>query len=184
MQPQAPAPEQQPSQPEPQAQPLDSAPAPVDPSKPQEHNWEASEYIYHEKPAMWYVGLWLIAAALAGGFAFFQQWLSIAVVVVMVLAVTVYSRKHPRTLPYQLNAEGVLVQGQLTPYSSFKSYSVHADMAWHSLDLEPTKRFVPRLTLICEDDDIEIIDQIIGQHLPRVDREQDWIDRLARYLRF
>lgn len=166
-------------------QPISPSQAPSpDPAKPQEHHWQASEYIFHEKPILWYIGLWVIAALLAGVLAYFQQWLSIAVVVVMVLAITVYSRKQPRTLNYDLDVKGVAVQGQVTPYTSFKSFSIHEDMAWHSVDLEPTKRFVPRLTLICENEDIEIIDQIISQHLPRVDHEPEWIDRLARYLRF
>lgn len=156
----------------------------VDPNLPQSYTWDASEYIYHEKPSFYYVGLWVATALIAAVLAFFQQWLSIAVVVVMALAVMVYSRKQPRTLSYQLDSSGVTIHGNTQPYAEFHSYSVMQDTAWYSVDLEPNKRFIPRLTLICENDDIETINQILGQHLPRVDRNPDWIESLTRYLRF
>lgn len=185
------APTPQPEQPapapqtpvEPQPTPPPAAPA-IDPSLPQSYTWEASEYIYHEKPAFYYLGLWVATAIIAAVLAFFQQWLSIAVVIVMALAVMVYSRKQPRTLGYQLDATGVTIHGATQPFTAFHSYSVMQDTAWYSVDLEPNKRFVPRLTLICENDDIEIINKILSQHLPRVDRDPDWIERLTRYLRF
>ncbi|TAK89077.1 hypothetical protein EPO04_03175 [Patescibacteria group bacterium] len=182
----APQPEAQP-QPEgdkPAATPPPPAAPVVDPNLPQSYTWEASEYIYHQKPAFWYLGLWLATAIIAAVLGFFQQWLSIAVVVVMALAVMIYSRKQPRTLSYQLDASGVNIHGNITAYSSFHSYSVMQDTGWYSVDLEPIKRFVPRLTLICENDDIQTIDQILSQHLPRVDRDPDWIESLTRYLRF
>lgn len=185
-----PVPQPEPApQPQPQAASVPTEPAKsvgpqVDPNLPQSYTWEASEYIYHEKPAFYYLGLWVITAVIAAALAYFQQWLSIAVVVVMALAVMVYSRKQPRTLQYQLDATGVTIHGDIQPFTSFHSYGVMQDTAWYSVDLEPNKRFVPRLTLICENDDIDTIDKILSQHLPRVDRDPDWIERTTRYLRF
>lgn len=150
----------------------------------QSYTWEASEYIYHEKSAGWYAALWLIAAVLCGILGFLQQWLSIVVVVVMAIAIMVYTRKHPRTLQYTLDEDGIIIERKELPYTNFRSFSILQDMAWYSIDLEPAKRFVPRLTLICENDDVEKIEQILSSHLPRVDRELDFIERASRYLRF
>lgn len=130
------------------------------------------------------MALWLIAAVLCGILGFLQQWLSIAVVVVMAIAIMVYTRKHPRTLQYTLNADGIIIERKELPYTNFRSFSILQDMAWYSIDLEPAKRLVPRLTLICENDDVEKIEQILSSHLPRVDRELDFIERASRYLRF
>ena len=148
------------------------------------YSWDASEYIYHEKSAGWYLALWLIAAILCGILGFLQQWLSIAVVVVMAIAIMVYTRKHPRTLQYTLDSDGIIIEHKELPYTNFRSFSILQDMAWYSIDLEPAKRFVPRLTLICENDDVEKIEQILSSHLPRADRELDFIERASRYLRF
>jgi hypothetical protein len=146
--------------------------------------WQASEYVFHSKSAGWYVILLLITAVLCGVLAFFQQWLSIAVVVVMALAVIIYTRKEPRELNYGIGDGGVEVSGRLMHYGEFRSYSIMEEVSWHSIDLEPAKRFVPRLTLLCENDDIEEIEQILSTHLPREDRQLDWIERATRRLRF
>jgi hypothetical protein len=146
--------------------------------------WEASEYIFHEKPTGWYLGMWGIIAVLCVGLGLLRQWLSIGVIVVMALAVAIYSRRPPRTLHYQITDTGIGIDGKISPFSNFKSYGVLEEVGWHEVDLEPARRFMPRLTLICESDDIPVIDEALAQHLPRVDREPDFIERASRYLRF
>jgi hypothetical protein len=157
---------------------------PVQTDEDDNYSWQASEYIFHQKPLWWYGTLWLLAAGLCAGLAFFQQWLSIAVVVVMTGAVVVYSRKPPRTLNYRIDANGVTIEDKTLPHSQFKSFSVWEDVGWHEVDLEPNKRFAPRITLICESDDTDQIVALMTQHLPRQDRRPDWIERATRYLRF
>jgi hypothetical protein len=155
-----------------------------EPTSSQSYTWQASEYIFHEKSLGWYGVFWLAVAIICAALGFFQQWLSIAVVVAMALAVLVYSRKPPRTLNYRVDGHGVTIDETSTPYANYRSYSVLEEVGWHEVDLEPTKRFVPRLTLMCESDDVDTIDAILSQHLPRVDRDPDWIERASRYLRF
>ncbi len=146
--------------------------------------WEASEYVFHQKPLIWYAGLWAVAAILSGGLGLMHQWLSIVVVVVMALVVMVYSRKEPRTLTYALDGQGISIDGKLSDYHLFKSYSAHQELSWDEIDLEPAQRFAPRLTVLCEVDNFDTIEDILAQHLPRVDREHDWIERLTRYIKF
>ncbi len=150
----------------------------------QSYTWQASEYIFHEKSASWYLLLWVAVAIMCGGLAFFKQWLSIAVVIAMAFAVLIYSRKQPRTLSYTLDQRGISIDGKEQPYNAFRSFSILEEVAWHEIDLEPARRFVPRLTLLCESDDIPVIEEILSNHLPRADRELDWIERLAKYIRF
>lgn len=154
------------------------------PEAGESYSWEASEYIYHEKPASWYLVMWIIAAILAGILAFLQQWLSIAVIVMMAAAIQVHTRRHPRTLQYSIDDDGVTIGQKHLPYNHFKSFSIFKDMAWYSIDLEPAKRFVPRLTLICENDDIDTIERILSSHMPRLDRQLDVVEKASRYLRF
>ncbi|HVE80547.1 MAG TPA: hypothetical protein VNA68_00145 [Candidatus Dormibacteraeota bacterium] len=146
--------------------------------------WQASEYVFHEKPTFWYLSLILIMAALAAVLAYFQQWFSVAVVAVMTLALFMYSKKAPRTLNYQVDEHGITVEGKLYPYNQFRSYGVLQEVAWRSIDLEPSRRFMPRLTLICENDNFESIGQVLAAHLPRADRKLDMVERLSRYMRF
>jgi hypothetical protein len=146
--------------------------------------WDASEYVFHEKPLAWYTALWVATALLSGGLGLMHQWLSIVVVVVMALAVMVYSRKEPRTLTYALDGQGISIDGKLSSYHLFKSYSAHEEVSWREIDLEPARRFAPRLTVLCEVENFDTIDEILAQHLPRVDRDPDWIEKLTRYIKF
>ena len=146
--------------------------------------WEASEYVEHEKSVGWYLSLWAVAAVISGVLAWQKQWLSIVVIVVMAMSLVVYSRKSPRTLTYALDEKGLSVNGKMMPYAQFKSYSVFQEIAWREINLEPSQRFSPRLTLLCEQEDFDTIEEILAHHLPRVDRDPDPIERLSRYLRF
>ena len=179
----------EPQNPEPQSQ-TQSAAAPQ--AQPQDENapkvesyaWEASEFVHHEKPASWYAGLWLVAAIICAILGLLQQWLSIVVVIVMTFAVIVYSKKEPRTLQYSLDEHGVSINGNNSPYALFKSYSVQPEVGWQEIDLEPARRFAPRLTLISDGDEMQQIEAVLSKHLPRLDRDPDWIERLSRYLKF
>jgi len=174
--------------------PTDTTVAPVPAADPQNTSeviaptpsftWEASEYVFHQKPAAWYLALWVATVLLSGGLGLMHQWLSIIVVVVMALAVMVYSRKEPRTLTYALDGQGISIDGKLSSYHLFKSYSAHEEVSWREIDLEPARRFAPRLTVLCEVENFDTIDEILAQHLPRVDRDPDWIEKLTRYIKF
>lgn len=146
--------------------------------------WEASEYVHHDKSASWYVWLWIAVALICAGLGLLQQWLSIAVIVVMAVAIVMYSRKQPRVLKYELDDHGITIDGKLTRYNLYKSYSIQKQIGWQEVDLEPSQRFSPRLTLLGEDETLPHIESILSQHLPRVDREPDFIERASRYLKF
>ena len=178
--PAAPPPQQAAVQPMPAESPNGSEVIAPSPS----FTWQASEYVYHQKPAVWYLALWVLTALLCGGLALMHQWLSIVVVVVMALAVMVYSRKEPRTLNYALDDQGISIEGKVSSYHLFKSYSAHEEVGWREIDLEPARRFAPRLTVLCELENYDAIEDILAQHLPRVDRDPDWIERATRYIKF
>ena len=146
--------------------------------------WQASEYVQHHKGGGWYVGLATIVLALLAIAFFTQQWLSIAVFLVMATAVVVYAHKPPRILLYQLDSNGIIIENKPYNYSQFRSFAVLQDLTWHAIDLEPTQRFMPRLTVIFDDEDFDSIVDHLTLHLPRADRQPDMVERLTRYLRF
>jgi len=175
-------------QPEPAAQPdADEAAAELDedptPSQPP-LTWQASEYLHHAKGVGWYLILIAILVVLCGAAAWFHQWLAIAVFVAAFAAVVVYGGKAPRTLSYRLDSKGLTIEDKSYPFDQFRSFGVVDDLAWQSIDLEPTKRFMPRLTILVESD---IKDQIVERllaELPRMDHQPDAVERATRYLRF
>ena len=156
----------------------------ISPSPEVAFTWQASEFVHNHKSASWYVVLGLVVLALSSLAIMLHLWLEIGVFLVMGIAVVVYARKPPRTLTYELSDEGVHIDGKILPYTGFRSFGVIPDESWHSIDLEPTKRFNPRTVLLFDSPDFE---QIVGHlevHLPREDRELDIVERITRFVRF
>jgi hypothetical protein len=147
-------------------------------------SWQASEYVHHEKGALWYLvlGGGLVVAILI--LALLQYWLTVAAFVVMGAAVFIYARKPPRVLMYELTPKGITIDGRHHAYSEFRSFGVIPDESWHTIDLEPVKRLNPRLSVLFDEQDYDDIVAHLELHLPRVDREPDMVERLTRMLRF
>ncbi len=168
---------------QPAAAPATPTPPPV-PVDPTALTWQASEYVHHDKRIAWHLGLFAIIAVLIAVAALTHQWLSIGVFIVMAVALVVYANKPPRVLNYAITDDGIQIDTKNYPFDSFKSFSVIQDVAWHVIDLEPTKRFMPRLTILFDDAQHDAIVEALGAYLPEEDRQPDLIERLARYLKF
>lgn len=163
----------------------EAGPEPAAPGDPEvAFSWQASEYVHHHKSILWYATVVLVVLVLCGIAAWLRLWLEVGVFLVMGAAVFVYASKPPRTLLYELSSEGVHIDDKLYPFSELRSFSVIEDPEWHSIDLEPAKRFSPRVVLLF---DPKHYDEIVGhleRHLPREDRELDFIEKFTRKVRF
>ncbi len=102
----------------------------------------------------------------------------------MAAAVVVYASKEPRILTYRIDNHGITIEQKRNPFSNFKSFTVLKETGWHMIDLEPTQRFMPRVSIIFDSEDLDNITELLEQKLPRVDRDPDWIERLTRSIRF
>jgi len=146
--------------------------------------WQASEYVHHHKGAGWYAALAGVVVLLMIVAVIIKSWLGIGVFIAMGAAIAVYAQKPPRVLTYELDDHSVTIEGKSYPYKNFRSFGVISDIEWHTIDLEPTQRFMPRLTVLFSNDDFDSIVDHLSLHLPRADRQPDMIERITRYLRF
>ena len=146
--------------------------------------WEASEYLHHDKQPGWFFILGGVTLALVVAAVLTQQWFSIPVVILIGVSILVYGVKQPRVLRYALTEDGIEIGPKLYPYKNFRSFAVIQDVAWHTIDLEPTQRFMPRLTILFDDEHFPDIVSLLSEQLPEVHRTPDWVERLARYLKF
>ncbi len=147
-------------------------------------SWQASEYVHHHKGPGWYAALGGIVLVLVAVAFFLHYWLEIGAFLAMGGAIMVYARKPPRTLLYELTPTGITIEGRQFPFTELRSFGVLPDVEWHTIDLEPTKRFNPRMTLLFEDEDFDSIVGHLELHLPRVDRKPDVIEQITRFVRF
>lgn len=147
-------------------------------------NWQASEYVHHEKHAGWFA-LFAVVVLVLLALAIFlmKSWTFAVLIAVMAIAVVVYTRRPPRTLGYALSVKGLYVGDRLYDFSEFKSFGVIHDGTEYSIMLIPTKRFMPGVTVYFPQEAGERIVDMLGARLPMRELRLDVIDKLVRALR-
>lgn len=156
-----------------------------DESAQREIHWEASEYLHHRKDATWFLLFGLFVVVLSGViYVILDDVLSVVVIVLMAIALGLFANREPRILRYTLSDKGVTIGERKYSLDSFMSFSLMQEGAIASIQLEPSQRFVPPLTLYVATEDKDQIVSLLGGFLPYSERTPDIIDRLARKIRF
>ena len=181
--------EQQPAVPEESEEPddQDQPEAQQSDDDPDENpiTWSASEFLHGEKTGIWYV---LFVVVVLGFIALdifiLRSYTFSALVIVMAVALIVYSRRPPRVMQYALSSNhGLYIGEKLYHFSDFKSFGVIKDGEHHSIMLIPTKRFAPGVSVYFPEEAGEEIVDVLGVRLPMKPLKLDVIDNLIRTLR-
>jgi uncharacterized membrane protein YobD (UPF0266 family) len=171
---------------EPQVNAPQTAPEP--PRMPEDDavlEWEASEYVHHDKSPMWFAGLaGIMLVLLAVAYFLTHSWTFIVLVVVMAVAIGVFATRAPRILHYALTNTGMHIEESFYHYSDFRAFGIVEDGGLYSIMLIPIKRFMPAVSIYFAEDDGEEIVDILGARLPMQELHLDSVDRLMRRLRF
>lgn len=174
------APEQPATQPSPEQLPETSELSDTDMVQ-----WQASEFVDHQKNPAWFVLLFVGALVLCAlMFLLTRSILSTVVVGVAIIAFGMVANQKPRTLTYSLLGGSIKIGDKSYSYDDFRSFSLVRDGALWSMILQPNKRFMPPLTMYFAPDDGERIFDALAAHLPHEDRQLDSVDRLMRRIRF
>ncbi len=168
-------------QPEPE---IDDQPRPEELPDDPPISWEAQEYVTLSKGPWWFVIFTLIVLGLIAIDVFFlKSWTFSVLVVVMAVAIIIYSRRPPRTLAYSLSSrQGLYVGERLYHFDEFRAFGVVKDGAHQSIILIPRKRFSPGVSVYFPEEAGERIVDILGKRLPMENTKLDLIDRLVRAL--
>lgn len=152
--------------------------------------WQAAEFTKHNHSPLWYLGaaaatvvIILVLILLPGSFGF-QEWLSAVVVILMIVAFVLYARRNPRDLEYALTETGILIGGKHYSYSDFHAFAVLPYHGQMSIELDPLKRFMPRISLPASEQNLQQIEEVLSTRLPKSERKPDPIDKLTHYLKF
>ncbi len=165
---------------------LSEVPSDVDdhPKVIDEVQWDASEYVQHDKDASWFIILTGITALLLGAAVFLRQWTFAALIIAMAVAIVVYARRPPRTLHYRLSHEDFSIEDKDYSYNDFKAFSLSQDGPLHTVTLLPRKRFSPPVSMYFAEEDGEQIVDILATHMPLEPIKHDIFDDFVRKLRF
>jgi len=147
--------------------------------------WTAQEYVHIDKSPLWFILFVIVVLGLISVDVFvLKSWTFSALVVVMAVAIIIYTRRPPRALTYALSAkQGLYVGERLYHFEEFKSFGLIRDGEHNSIMLIPTKRFAPGVSVYFPDDAGEKIVDILGQRLPMEELKLDVIDIVVRKLR-
>lgn len=164
-------------------------PLPESPDAPppdgQDISWQASEYIHHEKHALWFAVLIAVALVLMAIAYFVIGSITFTILIgVMAAAVFVISSRPPRVLNYRLDYQSLSISEKQFSLHDFRTFRLIQDGPFYSIVLIPHKRFMPAVNVYFPPEEGERIVDIFGAVLPIEDAEPDLLDQLARKLRF
>lgn len=145
--------------------------------------WEAEEYIVREKNTWWYVGLVAVSLVFVGVAVLAQAWTFLAVIILSVVALLVYTLRPPRMLRYTLTNKGLSEGEKLYDYSEFKAFGILHEGSHFAIVLTPRKRFSPRVTVFFPQSQGEEIVDAFGARLPMEEVKLDLLDKLIKFLR-
>lgn len=150
-------------------------------------SWTASEYIAHEKTALWYVVVSLLMIVFAGLIYFFDSdnglFSPILVLIAGIIFMVAASRK-PNELEYLIDRSGLHIGKKLYNYAQFKSFSLVQEGLIVTIVFTPLQRFVPALTIYFDPNDQDKIVTALSEYLPVENKKLDIIDSLMRKIRF
>ncbi|MBR3368888.1 hypothetical protein IKG45_03855 [Candidatus Saccharibacteria bacterium] len=146
-------------------------------------NWEAKEYIPHEKNAGWYVGLVIVCLALVALSIVFGWWTFAILVVLSGVVLVLYSVRPPRVLHYSLNSKGLSEGNRIYAYGDYKSFGVLKEGENFAIILTPRKRFAPGVKVYFPQESGEAIVDAFGARLPMEEVKLDFLDRVVNFLR-
>jgi len=146
--------------------------------------WQAPEFAYTQKPFGWFLGIIAFFAGLIALAVWFQQWVTIILLVVMCLALSVWATRKPKLLIYRLTNYGIEVEEKKYLFDDFRSYYKYMDYNQPTLDLVPSKRFGTLVSLPLATEDASEIEAAISQMIPLIEHKEDIADKIFRRLRF
>lgn len=145
-------------------------------------SWQAAEAILYKHNGQYYMVLISVVVVLAGLCIWLQQWATIALVVLMALAIVVVNRKPSKLSRYEVSSEGVSVNGTVHSYNEFRNFGVRRDGGFWSLVLVPVKRFAQETTIFIKEDQGEEIVDLVAKFLPMEKLRTDIFGKITRFL--
>lgn len=145
--------------------------------------WQAPEYLHHEKNPLWFISFGVIVIALTAAAIFLiQSWTFAILIPVMAAALIAYSHRPPRAMEYVLSGKGLYINDTLHPFAEFKGFGVIHEETAYSLVFIPVRRFRPSLTVYFPEEKGEAIVDLLGVRLPMQPLKLDAFDKIVRLL--
>ena len=146
--------------------------------------WQATEYLQHDRSATWFIVLGIITLALMAVAIFWMQSISFAILIpVMAAALVMYVKRPPALISYTVSRKGIHINDKLHTYEEFRSFGVLSHEGNHSVVLVPRKRFQLSQTVYFPEEIGEDLVDMLAARLPMNEVKPDAIDRFLARMR-
>ena len=152
-------------------------------AKAQPISWQAEEYIVRDHNASWYVGLFLVGAALCAVSVWLKWWTFLVLVILSIITILTSNLRPPRKINYTLDKEGLHEGERLHKYEDFKAFGILKESGHFSAVLIPKKRFGLNVKVYFPGDTGEVIVDALGARLPMEEVKLDFLDKIVNFLR-
>ena len=146
-------------------------------------SWQGEEYIVKNHNLGWYFGLVIVAVGLSALAVFFKGWTFLALIIISVITILVYSLRPPRKINYTLDNQGLTEEKTLHKYEEFRAFGILKEGEHYSAILIPKKRLGLQVKIYCLEHNGEAIVDQLGYHLPMEDVKLDILDKIVNFLR-
>lgn len=145
-------------------------------------SWQSSGDMLDRGPK-WYASIFAVTATFAGlTLLGTGSWMSAIVVVMAASALVVVNTKGPQVQAYGIFDAGVQIEERFYGYEQLRSFSLSNLNGETLIELEPSKRFYPRITMHVGDF-MDQAQELLSQFLPKNNREPDMIDKISQRLK-
>ena len=146
-------------------------------------SWEAEEYLTKNHNTGWYIGLFLIAAALSVLAVFIKGWTFLALIIISAITILVFSLRAPRKIKYHIDNRGITEGKTLHKYADFRAFGILKEDNHYSAILIPKKRFGLNVKVYFPEGSGEAIVDQLGMRLPMEEIKLDFLDKIVNFLR-
>ena len=146
-------------------------------------SWEAEEYIVREHNTLWYIGLFVVGAALGILAVVVDAYTFLILVILSIIAILISSLRPPRKIKYTLNKEGLSEGEKLHKYEDYKDFGILKEGSHFSAVLIPKKRFGLSVKVYFPEGSGEAIVDNLGARLPMEEVKLDILDKVVNFLR-
>lgn len=148
-------------------------------------SWSASEFLHHEKSAVWYLSASAVIVLISAlSYLLIGDLISPIAVIILGALLLVGAGRKPRSVEFTVDSRGIVAGNKEYIYDDFQSFAVIQEDQIESVVLYPQKRFAPEINMYFPPDEGQKIFDILSRYLPFEQREKDRIDKFLHKIRF
>lgn len=139
-------------------------------------NWSALEFEYKEKSADWFWAVWIIGLGLAVLSVFLDNLLFAILIILGAFTLSLQSVKKPRTIDFEVNEDGIIIDKKLYLYNTLESFWVIGKEK--KAIIKSKKLVVPFLILPLENIDPKYLREYLIKHI----KEEEMSEPIAHII--